>query len=316
MTNKIGFLFAGQGSQQVGMGRDFYDEFDEVKNIFHIADKLTDGKTSKLCFEGNMEELTKTVNLQPAITTFNLSVLKVLQKNGIIPEIAAGHSLGEFSALAAAETLTPETCLKSVIERGELMHREATKHKGVMSAVLKVPFKSVSEVVDNVKKENIGAINLANLNTPFQSIISGSPEAVKKVSEIIKEKGGRTIALKVSGAWHSEHMQGAVDDFDNFLNNISFSHPKTKVVFNSTANFENDPDKIKDIMVYQLTNPVNWHESINKMKDAGINIFVEIGPKPVLQSMLGQILPEDYDYEVYSISCLEDVEDLVDDLEE
>lgn len=306
MTKKIAFLFPGQGSQAVGMGLDLYQEYDFVRDIFDMVDDVTKSHISKLCFQGPMEDLTLTVNLQPAVTAVNLACLAALQKEGIQPDLTAGHSLGEYSALGAAEvTSFADTC-KLVFERGHLMHRESTKHKGAMHAIVGLEIDTVRDIVDEAKGEGIVAV--ANHNTATQIVITGSPDAVQRASELASARGAKAIPLKVSGAWHSELIQGAEEDFNAFLEEIPFGAPNTRVLFNVTADYESDPDRIKEIMARQLLSPVRWYDSACKMQDDGIEIFVEVGPKRVLSGLLCKIIPDTYTYKMYNVDGMKGLE--------
>ena len=306
MTKKIAFLFPGQGSQAVGMGLDLYQEYDFVREIFDMVDDVTKSHISKLCFQGPMEDLTLTVNLQPAVTAVNLACLAALQKEGIQPDLTAGHSLGEYSALGAAEVISFADTCKLVFERGHLMHRESTKHKGAMHAIVGLEIDTVRDIVDEAKGEGIVAV--ANHNTATQIVITGSPDAVQRASELASARGAKAIPLKVSGAWHSELIQGAEEDFNAFLEEIPFGAPNTQVLFNVTADYESDPDQIKEIMARQLLSPVRWYDSVCKMQDDGIEIFVEVGPKKVLSGLLCKIIPDTYTHKVYNVDGMKGLE--------
>ena len=303
---KIAFLFPGQGSQSVGMGQDIYQEFDLVREIFDMASEIAKINLSKLCFKGPMEELTQTVNLQPAITAVNLGLLTILEKESLAGEISAGHSLGEYSALCAADAISKEDTIRLVIKRGELMHREAVQHLGAMHAIVGLPIDTVQEIVDAVQQK--GVVSVANHNTETQIVITGSPDPVAKVSARAEEQGARAIPLKVSGAWHSELMRGAQDEFREYLETIRFEAPARPVVMNVTADVAEDPDEIREIMTKQLCSPVKWYDSIQKMMDAEIEIFAEIGPGKVLTGLLKKILPVDYPAEIYPVNSMKTLE--------
>jgi [acyl-carrier-protein] S-malonyltransferase len=306
LKRKTAFLFPGQGSQVVGMGLDLYEEYDIVREIFDMADEVTKSHISKLCFEGPMEDLTLTVNLQPAVTAVNLACLAALQKEGLQPFLTAGHSLGEYSALAAAgATSSLDTC-KLVFKRGQLMHREATKHTGAMHALVGLDIDTVRRIVEEAKDK--GVVAVANHNTDTQIVITGAPDAVEYASELAAAQGAKAIPLKVSGAWHSELIRGAEQDFKAFLEEIPFAAPKTPVVFNVTADYESDPNEIKDIMARQLCSPVRWYDSVCKMQDEGVEVFVEVGPKKVLSGLLRKIIPDTYAHEVHNVDGMKGLE--------
>ena len=220
---KIAFLFPGQGSQSVGMGADLYANFDFAREIMDTAETVTGLPIKALCFEGPMKTLTETVNLQPAVTTINLICLAAAQREGIQAAITAGHSLGEFSALRAAGVLSDADTLRLVHRRGELMHREATRNKGAMHAVIGLSREDLDALVAQVTDQ--GPVSVANHNTAEQIVTTGAPEAVKAVSALAKEKGAKAIPLKVSGAWHSELIRGAEADFVASLADTTFSAP-------------------------------------------------------------------------------------------
>ena len=229
---KIAFLFPGQGSQSVGMGLDFYQEYDGVREIFDMAEEITKINISKLCFKGPFEELTQTVNLQPAVTVVNLACFFAIE-NRVGPDICAGHSLGEYSALHASGIISKEDTIRLVFKRGELMHREATRYQGAMHAIIGLPIHTVQELVAEVQQQGIVAV--ANHNTEQQIVITGAPDMVKKVSVLVSSQGAKAIPLKVSGAWHSELIKGAQDEFREVIESIHFNPPEIPVVFNVTA---------------------------------------------------------------------------------
>jgi [acyl-carrier-protein] S-malonyltransferase len=306
VEKKIAFIFPGQGSQAVGMGLDLYEEYDFVRDIFHMVDEITKNHISRFCFKGPMEDLTLTVNLQPAVTAVNLACLAAIQKEGIQPDLTAGHSLGEYSALKAAGVTTSEDTFRLVFKRGHLMHRESTKHKGAMYAILGLDIDSVREVVGEAKEKGIVAI--ANHNTASQIVITGAPDAVEYASELATARGAKAVPLKVSGAWHSELIRGAEKDFKTFIEAIPLNTPNTPVLFNVTADYESDLNQIKEIMTRQLCSPVRWYDSVCKMQDDGMQIFVEIGPKKVLRGLLRKIIPDTHPHEVYNVDGMNGLE--------
>ena len=303
---KIAFLFPGQGSQHVGMGLDFYQEFDIVREIFDMAEELVKINLSKLCFKGSMEDLTATVNLQPALTTINLATLTVIQKEGIRADITAGHSLGEYSALCAASVLSKGDTILSVMKRGELMHREATRQEGAMSAIIGLSIEAVEDIVTRAGSD--GIVSVANHNTKNQIVITGAPTAVLKASELAVSQNGRSIPLKVSGAWHSALIQGAENDFKHFLEHIPFNTPDMPVLHNVTAESTNDPLEIRSLMVTQLCRPVRWYDTMGRLIDKEIEIFVEVGPGSVLAGLLKKTIPEGYPHQIFSLNTLKTLE--------
>ncbi len=303
---KIAFLFPGQGSQSVGMGQEFYQEYDIVREIFDMAEEITRINLSKLCFKGPMEDLTMTVNLQPAITAVNLGCLATIQKEAVSAAFCAGHSLGEYSALCAANTLTNEDTFKLVFKRGELMHREASRLEGAMHAIVGLTIEEVDALVARIQPE--GVVSVANHNTEKQIVITGAPGPVEGVSRLAAEKGAKSIALKVSGAWHSDLIKGAQDEFSAFLDRFTFNAPQGTVLFNVTAAHEEDPDEIKSILARQLCSPVKWHDAMKKLVEENVEIFVEVGPGRVLNGILKKILPGDFEGKTYNVSNMKQLE--------
>ena len=288
------------------MGLDLYQEYDFVREIFDMVDDITKTHISRLCFKGPMEELTLTVNLQPAMTAVNLACLAALEKEGAQPDLAAGHSLGEYCALRAAGVINSEDTCRLVFKRGHLMHRESTKHKGAMHAIVGLNIDDVREIVEATQEKGIVAV--ANHNTAEQIVITGAPDAVESASEKAKTQGARAIPLRVSGAWHSELIRGAEEDFGAFLDEIPFDEPKRPVLFNVTAVPESDPDEIKEIMARQLCSPVRWYDSMCRMQEEEVEIFAEVGPKKVLTGLLRKIIPDTYEHEVYNVDSMKGLE--------
>jgi len=309
MSDKIAFLFPGQGSQFVGMGKDLMEKFPASRDIFKQVDEICRKPISKLCFEGPMDELTLTKNLQPAITAVNLACLNALKESGVSPSVSSGHSLGEYAALVSSDVVAIYDALRLVQKRGELMHREASANPGAMAAVIGMDINAVEEIVAQARDDNILAV--ANHNTAEQIVITGEKDPVSRAVKLVKENNGKAIPLKVSGAWHSKLMEGAVDDFRKFMEDIHFSSPKSTVIFNATAKSESDPDKIKDTMARQLVSPVKWYDVIVNILNDGVSTLVEVGPKKVLTGLIRKIMPPEKNTRVFNVQDTPSLEDFL-----
>ncbi len=309
---KTAYLFPGQGSQSVGMGEEFYREYDIVREIFDMAEEITRLNISKLCFKGPMENLTMTVNLQPAVTAVNLACLAVIERENIDYQFCAGHSLGEYGALCAAGVNSKEDTIRLVHKRGELMHREAGKHRGAMHAVVGLPIEEVSELVGQAQKD--GIVSVANHNTQEQIVITGDPSSVEQVSSMAVARGAKSVPLKVSGAWHSELIKGAQDEFKEFLGTVGFDAPQKQVLFNVTAAPEENPAEIRNIMARQLCSPVRWYDTMNRLMEQEVEVFVEVGPGRVLAGLLKKTLPKDYPAKTFNVANMKQLEKFINEI--
>ena len=303
---KIAFLFPGQGSQKVGMGSDFYNEYSSVRELFDMAEETVKLNLSRLCFQGPMETLTETVNLQPALTAVNLAVLDAVVQAGVQAQVTAGHSLGEYSALAAAQSITRADAFAMVMKRGELMHRESLRNIGAMHAIVGLEIEGIRAILPQVREK--GTVSIANHNMRQQIVITGSPAAVEAAAEMARAQGARAVPLKVSGAWHSELIRGAENDFENYLQALTFNTPAIPVIHNVSADVQDDPEEIRQLMVRQLCSPVRWYDTMCKLMDDEVEIFVEVGPGKVLNGLLRKTLPKDYPAKLYAVNDLKSLE--------
>ena len=302
---KYAFLFPGQGSQAVGMGKDLYESFPVAKQIFDSANEILGRDLLKIIFSGPQEELTATQNTQPALFTVEAAITEVLAEKGITPSFVAGHSLGEYSALYGAGVLSFADGLKAVARRGELMADAGKAFPGTMAAVIGLSREKVGEVLQSVKS---GIVVPANENSPVQTVISGEIEAVNQACEKLKAAGAkRAILLPVSGAFHSPLMQSAADEFSKTVDGLKFSSPRCPVITNVSAKPETDPSVIKELLVKQLISPVRWVDSMNSLAEEKFDLCLETGPGSVLRGLAKKcsdslnVVPSDTATNIYSL---------------
>lgn len=290
----LAYLFPGQGSQRVGMGQDLYARSPEARSIFDEADEILGWPLSQLCFEGPMEELTDTVNAQPAILTASLAALAEAQAAGApAPAWMAGHSLGHFSALAAAGALEFADALRLVRARGEAMKRAGAEHPGGMAAIIRLDPVRLTQICTRLRAETGQYVGIANHNSPDQIVIAGEGLALEQAMAEAKAAGARrVIPLPVTVASHSPLMADAARALEAALEQIEIREPRTPVLSNVTARRLEGADEIRRDMVQQLTHPVQWIGTIEAIADAGGDTFVEIGPGNVLAGLVKRIRPE------------------------
>ncbi|MCM3365711.1 ACP S-malonyltransferase [Bacillus safensis] len=286
---KIAFLFPGQGSQKIGMGKDLFDQEAVSKAVFEEADNTLGFDLSSMIFEGDAEELTLTFNAQPALLTTSIAILKKFEESGIKADYAAGHSLGEYTALVAAGALSFKDAVYAVRKRGELMNEVVPAGEGAMAAILGLDKAALEEVTKEVT-ESGHLVELANLNCPGQIVISGTAKGVELASEKAKEKGAkRAIALEVSGPFHSALMKPAAEKFTDVLSKLDIADAKTPVISNVTADIVTSRDEIETKLIEQLYSPVRFEESVERLIDLGVTTFIEIGPGKVLSGLVKKV---------------------------
>ncbi|MCY7737080.1 MULTISPECIES: ACP S-malonyltransferase [Bacillus] len=286
---KIAFLFPGQGSQKIGMGKDLFDQEAVSKAVFEEADNTLGFDLSSMIFEGDAEELTLTYNAQPALLTTSIAILKKFEESGIKADYAAGHSLGEYTALVAAGALSFKDAVYAVRKRGELMNEAVPAGEGAMAAILGLDKAALVEVTKEVT-ESGHLVELANLNCPGQIVISGTAKGVELASEKAKEKGAkRAIALEVSGPFHSALMKPAAEKFTDVLSKLDIADAETPVISNVTADIVTSRDDIETKLIEQLYSPVRFEESVERLIDLGVTTFIEIGPGKVLSGLVKKV---------------------------
>ena len=285
----VAYVFPGQGSQWVGMGRHLYDNFDSAKAVFDQADETLGFPLSRLCFEGPEDELRLTINAQPALVVVSFACLKVAQEvSGSDefppPAFVAGHSLGEYTALAVANVFDFVTAVYLARERGRLMHEAGLRNPGGMVAIIGLDGALLAEVCGETDTW------IANINCPGQLVISGVRENLVKATDLAKARGAhRTIPLSVSGVFHTPLMQSAVDGMSEIIATLSFGNPAIPIIANITAQPLTTTELIKEELLRQLCNCVQWQRSIEYMVNAGVSTFIEIGPGRVLSGLIKRI---------------------------
>jgi len=280
-----GYIFPGQGSQFTGMCQDLYLKYDELKPIFKTSEKILGFDISKIMFEGSKEELTQTKVTQPAIFIHSMAIIKILGES-FKPNLVAGHSLGEFSALVASGALNFEDGLKLVSIRAKAMQKSCEKTNGTMAAILGLE----NKIIEDICQETNGIVVAANYNCPGQVVISGEVDAVKNACEKLNSAGARrALVLPVGGAFHSELMIDAKKELSSAINQTVFNQPSCPIYQNVNGRPELSVEKIKENLIAQLTSPVKWTQSVNKMIQDGCNNFIEIGPGKVLQGLVRKI---------------------------
>ena len=304
--SRVAYVFPGQGSQSAGMGLGLYESYPSAREVFEEADASLGFPLSRLCFDGPDEELTKTHNVQPAILVVSIACLKAIEEAAIAnfpsPAFVAGHSLGEYTALVAAGVLGLADAVLLVRERGRLMYEAGLKNPGSMLAVIGLDEETVKDISFHSSTE------ISNINCPGQIVLSGATQALAEANKLARTRGARVlIPLRVSGAFHSALMEPVIAEFSKIVSSFRFQPPVIPVISNVTARPLTDVDAIKEELVKQLRNCIQWQNSVEYMMHSGVTTFYEIGPGKVLSGLIRRINPE---LRTFNVAEIEDIAQL------
>ncbi len=303
---KLAFIFPGQGSQSAGMGKALAGEYPEARAVFEAVDAALGEELSRLCFEGPAEELKLTANTQPAILAVSVAAAAVLQGKGIRPDLVAGHSLGEYSALVAVGALSPAAAAAAVRARGTFMQEAVPPGRGAMAAVLGLEPERVRAICESVEAATGLVCSPANYNEPAQTVIAGDAVAVEQAGRELKAAGAkRVLPLPVSAPFHCALMQPVKERLDPVLRHIAWQAPLVPVVTNVEAKANRDPGRIVPLLLEQVTSPVRWIECVQELAQLGITRFVEVGPGRVLSGLVKRIDKSAQVFNVEDVASLE-----------